>query len=116
MPQYSKPIVDGYRIDDKGKYSLIRFRWKREGHCTGCGHCCNIKAYPGRPFVINNEVSFGADGYCVLMDKKTMLCTIYPKAGEKDKRPAMCREFPYGPRDLAIFPECSYRFVKEYIE
>lgn len=33
------------------------------------------------------------DGWCAALDRRTLLCTIYPQ------RPAICRDFPAGGSD-----------------
>ncbi len=37
-----------------------------------------------------------SDGYCPLLDRETMLCSIYPKPRGTDIRPKACQEFEAG--------------------
>ena len=36
------------------------------------------------------------DGWCVALDRDTMLCTIYPR------RPGVCRDYPAGSADCLL--------------
>ena len=82
---------------------------KRKGICIRCGACCNIFNFPPT-FRRNPEIAVDEDGWCILLNRQTMLCTIYPRPGEADKRPRICRMFPRGSFEIDMLPQCTYYF------
>ncbi len=59
--------------------------------CTGCGSKC-CRAWGGSLWsdpITNEDLDS-----CPYLLKDG--CSIYPKAGEEDMRPRVCREYPFG--------------------
>ena len=83
----------------------MSMEWQRKGFCIRCGACCNYNNFPKlKNFQLNPDVEFDEKGWCKHYDQETRLCKIYKN------RPRICSEFPRGPSEIVMLPQCTYYF------
>ena len=91
-------------------------KYKLTGKCLKCGKCCigqvtyltQIDDKIGKCIVkdvnLANPTFDISKGYCPMLDIKTNLCTI------QNEKSAMCSEWPRLYQELALFPDCGYKW------
>lgn len=119
---------------------MIATLYEREGECNNCGRCCgdsiyyafqypddadvnDINMYLGggdrtdlkgiwQEVIYNNKrlfrkfIKYEQDGK-ICRHRVNGLCNIHD-----EQEPIFCLLWPISPTEVALFPECSYRFIK----
>ena len=88
------------------KKDLERRGLKRIGHCSMCGDCCEHHVQLDTKDIYICTVD-KYEGKCEHFNKETRECDV-----PFNKKVWICKCWPIMPEHAAMFPKCTYKFVK----